>query len=281
VKLKSEYGVTILEVIIAASILAFGALGVDYFFVERERSLVSLRGYSSRDKILDTVRTAAGLTSSIRNSYYFGDNPSLAACMRLHPSFGVPNPAFDDCPNNAPQDIYLFGPLITGGGPPTFSAEVTGTTLHPVFYDLTGQTCLTKGVGDCVLQATSNFVAQCPPQFRLGPPAPKCDVAETITVNYTVQPIPGVTNASLQNFDVIQGSITTSVQQIAGIAPSTNTVWPVPTPYPPGATPPPPANPNPTIDCPGNTQQFGMGCACPWGDVLIDPFNAVCQHVGF
>ena len=216
---RDESGFTLAEVLLAAGLLAIGIAASESYFVHQAQVSVVLRGYSSRDKILSTIRTAAGMAAAIRNSYLAsGVNTALQNCLTTQPSFLVANPAYQDCNSGSVNPFTLYGPLsVTAGGVSYASGAITGVPTSPVYYDLFGEVCTPSSSpsNSCLIQAWSVFIPQCPPATLLGPPAPSCDVAELITVQYHIEPIPGVSSPN-QKFIPVTGQFTLSAMQISG-----------------------------------------------------------------
>ena len=271
---SKQAGFTVLEGLIAVAVLAIAGLGLAQAFSQMSAGDQKDRNFSSRDKVLDTVRSAAGMSVSIRNSYYWpntvGVNPVLDSCVTENPSFVIPNPTNADCISGRTVPLTLYGPLVSGAGA-LASGAVAGPAGTPVYYDLFGQVCSPPST-TCPIKAWTTITPQCPPLTPLGPPAAKCDVAETLTVDYYVEPAP-VPKAP--DFAQVHGSFTVSVFQVSGETPSINTVLPKPSALPsPGPTPSNSGISN--IHCPGNSVQWGHQCFCPWGMTLVSFIPAVC-----
>jgi type II secretory pathway pseudopilin PulG len=300
---SDERAFTLVESMIGIAVLVVGILGTQRFFTNSSQQAQKDRSYSSRDKVLATVRAAAGMPSALRNSVLANANNSLFACMSSNPSFLIPNPALRDCnggPNATPTPLMLFSPIYTiaiGANGPIAGPN----SSEAIYYNGDGEAC-DPSISNadpnssmrCVIQAWAEFTPQCPPTTAEGQPANQCDVAELIQVTYHVEPIPTASSGGQSLFSPITGTVTQSVQQVSGLAPSIDTVLPIPSPMPSPASSGtssssssqsssnPSSNSQPTlsaVNCPDGTVSYGSICACPFG-MTFDMGTMSCTQFG-
>jgi type II secretory pathway pseudopilin PulG len=237
--MKKNAGMTLLEVVFTIGLIAIVSSAIMAYRTSMSQSSQLSRYVASRDRILASVRTVAGMPAALRNSMRASNdgvnpvNPQLNNCI-----VGTNS---EQCSSSTTSGFVLYSPIvgfdgsgnvtgvtpITIAGPPP-SPITTGATQG---YDSFGAPCSPTGA-NCPFQIYTSFQPQCAPSPLPTPsptpipssalePAPTCTVADVINVTYWVALDPAA--ATLPGLAALitpaSGQVTTSVSLISGNQP--------------------------------------------------------------
>lgn len=172
-------GFTIIEVMIAAAIMAVLSLGFAEFTNHQNLAIKGNRALAERDALTNRLsRIAADPTGLIITA-----NDSSNMSNQFHDCVlggtGATACNTATCSAAAPCGLTLFDSTNT---------VVAGPPANPKYYDLNGAPCTPVNATDtnCAIQAITEYFPSC------GVGIPSCMLAQNITVKYTVQPRPGI-----------------------------------------------------------------------------------------
>ena len=194
-----------------------------------DTTLSQNRLLATKDRIISSVRSLAGLPASLRNSMIASDNtgvpinPGLLACAGGNPT--------NACVHKNQYPLVLFSPVLTfvGGLPQSvqpISSAINGAG-PPLRFSTFGVPCTVAGP-DCPLLVFTAFKPTCGPPFRnplvpvdltMFAPQATCTIADSIEVIYQVQLDPALlaTNPELSIFSSpVNGSVSVPVELISG-----------------------------------------------------------------
>lgn len=172
-------GFTIIEVMIAAAIMAVLMLGFAEFTNHQNLAIKGNRALAERDALTNRLsRIAADATSLTVTA-----NDSSNASNQFHDCVlgGSGSTACNTatCSAAAPCGLTLFD---------SQGSVVAGPPANPKYYDLNGAPCTPLSATDanCAIQAIAEYFPSC------GVGVPSCMQAQNITVKYTAQQKPGI-----------------------------------------------------------------------------------------
>ena len=166
-----QAGVTLVEVMIAGTILAVVLTATATFLSYSSKSQLQNRGVEVRDRLLDELRKYGLSSLALRNSSHvinrvpegapdselLGSNMVFAVCV--DPAVAAANPTLR-CPSRSPREFVLAGPAKDASGR---YEKLAGTVANPVRYTEDGRRCPwgAAASGDCPLEALALFAATC------------------------------------------------------------------------------------------------------------------------
>lgn len=225
----NQSGLTLIGVCIGIAIFCFLFLVILASINTVDTSLSQNRLLATKDRILSSVRSLAGMPASLRNAMMASDNTGAAVNTGLLACAGG-NPA-NSCLNNNQYPLILYSPVLTfvGAVPQSvqpISSAIGGAGLV-LRFSAYGVPCATLGP-ECPLLVFTAFKPTCGPALRnplipvnlsMFTPQAKCTVADSIEVIYQVQLDPALvaTNPELAIFaSTITGTVTVPVELISG-----------------------------------------------------------------
>lgn len=184
---KRQSGMTLVEIMVSTLILSIISLTV--------AQMTSMILASKRTVNLTIVQNT--LAAEVRR--LIASRSVIIATKNARSADGSRrNPSFHDCICGIGACQSVVEPYLT-----LFIHQSQEQTISPRFFDENGFDC-NPAVTDCAFALTSEYFAQCAPDFAAGSqnPAPQCNgrPAEYVAVRYTVTPsdrIKEVTNGLL------------------------------------------------------------------------------------
>lgn len=299
-------GFAILEIMLALALAAVLMSSLMFSRDREDKSRGVVQNQASFNRVTEVVRLYVAEPGTVRNSLNRPRNEALTACL----TWGVR----DDCATSVDfQNLDLYGPLYSAAAtvddivlrsedvPPTPVIPPAGRSR----FDLNGAPCGWRaGTGDlgpspaCPFEGFVKFRVQCPYPAQIPPataPAARCDVAEIVELQYTVQiarDLSAKDRQALGEFGPNVGMVSTQTKYVTGMVdPGTSSPpdlalrwlsWggsdgqliPVPSPtVAPSATPP-----RLRAACPGATLATPdeRYCLCPAGLTLVHPDQGLC-----
>lgn len=207
-RLFDSSGFTLVEVLIAAAIMAGLSLGFAEFTNHQNLTIKGNRALAERDALTNRLSRISGDPTALAIS---ANDPSNSTAFH-DCVLGGPTPTSCDttvCNSTTPCDLTLLDSTSTVVAGPSVSS--------PKYYDLNGAPCTPVGPhdGNCAVQAFTKFFPSC------GVSVTSCQVAKNITVVYTVQQNPNVQLAAGPAMKPAVNSVVTLVPQIGGFGPWT------------------------------------------------------------
>jgi prepilin-type N-terminal cleavage/methylation domain-containing protein len=228
-------GFTLLEVILGMAILAISALAYLGFINIMNGNISLGRTLSSQDRVLAGVRMFASMPAALRNSLRAVAPDGTALNKELY-SCTTGFPA-GSCNNGVSYPFTLYSPLLpmSPAGVPIGIQPITSPSGTPMGspallrIDTFGAPC-SGASSACPLVVLTSFQPVCGPQPLPSPapvpataaqlvPMPKCTVADSIVVTFTVQIDPAYAKVlpGLAGFSTpITGTAISSVKDISG-----------------------------------------------------------------
>lgn len=225
----NQSGLTLIGVSIGIGIVSILFLVILASINSVDTGLSQNRLVATKDRILSSVRSLAGMPAALRNAMIAGDssgtpiNPGLFACAGGNP--------LNSCNHQQQYPLTLYSPIVTfAGGLPVSIQPISssiGGTGPALRFDTYGVPCTTTGP-ECPLLVSTAFKATCgtAPRNPLLPVTPAmfvpqatCSIADSIEVIYQVQLDPALlaTNPELATFaSTVSGTISVPVQLISG-----------------------------------------------------------------
>jgi hypothetical protein len=231
--LRNHDGFSTVEVLLGFGLVAVFVLATLSFSNIRNLSSTLSRTTITKDRLIASVRTIAGMPAALRNSVRASVggklvNPALYACVS-----GLPA---NTCANGIDTPFTLFTPtlIIDASGNLKGVQPITSPTgaAQPLRFDTFGSPCSIPSPRCSILVFTS-FSAQCPPAPRPSPapvvtaadelqPMANCTIAESVTITYKIQIDPNQASSMTSLAQVgkpFVGNVTTLVKLISGNTP--------------------------------------------------------------
>ena len=225
----NQSGLTLIGVSIGIAVFSSLFLLILASINSVDSSLSQNRLLATKDRIISSIRSLAGMPASLRNAMIASDNtgaainPGLLACAGGNPA--------NACSHKNQYPLVLYSPVLifVGGVPQSvqpISSAING--VGPLLrFSAFGVPCTTVGP-ECPLLVFTAFKPTCGPPFRdpfapvdltMFSPQANCTVADSIEVIYQVQLDPALvaTNPELAIFaSPVTGTVSVPVELISG-----------------------------------------------------------------
>ena len=225
----NQSGLTLVAVCVGIAIFSSLFLLILASINSVDTNLSQNRLFATKDRIITSVRTLAGMPASLRNSMIASDNsgasvnPGLLACAGGNPA--------NSCIHKNQYPLVLFSPVLTFVGGLPMSVQPISSAINsagpPLRFSAYGIPCTTLGP-ECPLLVYTAFKPTCGPAFRdpflpvdltMIVPQATCTIADSIEVIYqvTLDPTLLATNPELSIFSSpVTGTVSVPVELISG-----------------------------------------------------------------
>lgn len=172
--LKRNSGFTILELLLAAALIAFLGLLTAQVMTDAAQSAQTMQMMSVRDQIAIWTRSSAGNIKNLTASLKQAPNTAFYNCVCGQGS---------GCTSATPADFFLY------------DATTTPLATFPAYYDTSGNPCANQNAANCAFYVKISFVAQCAPPLPSSYPYPPytcSQAAEFFGITFSVQQNPNL-----------------------------------------------------------------------------------------
>ena len=172
IRIANKYsGFSIMEALIAMSLLAALAIAASTFFKNQLTGITSVRTLSTRDNLKNLLQRSSGDGKAMANSAVFAGNTMLDYCVNgTGGNSGCVDGVVTDFTMVDANNGVIAGPGIAS----------------PAVFDTSGAPCSGAPTPKCPIISYASFTADC------GGVVASCKTAERITVFYTIKQAPGV-----------------------------------------------------------------------------------------